>query len=262
MVGKKKVKKFLVFGILSLFIISMMAGVLGHTSSTTTHNHPHNAAVQAGIEFIDFFKGIFVGTSSSGGTDTLSIVFFSILLAMVVYTSVKEFFDSKFIRWVATGSITALGIITIPTNFIEVIQTQYGVMGAALLTVIPFAIVVFFTIKTKNKLIGSVTWIFFTMYYFAIFISKIMEQTEVIDWSYGLISFWELIVSKNVFPYLLAVIAGIIMIFFLAYFRKWFFEGALDAQVEAAKHKRAIRRAHADLEAEAAEAELNRAASS
>lgn len=245
-IDKKGVKKILVFSILGLFMISMMAGVLGATGE------------EVGENIAGFFVGLFTGLDNLafGESEIFSKIFFALLLAMLIYSVLGTFLEgSPFIRFGVSVIVTILAIFSIPANFLEAIRTQYGVMGAALLTIIPFAIVTLFTIKVKNKLIGSVTWVFYTMYYFAIFIGKLVE-----NWNTGAhpgsapLGFWNVLFLPDVFPYVLAVVAGVVMVFFLGYFREWFFGATLDSEIELAKAKNRARAAGLNAEAERLEA--------
>ncbi len=238
-------KRVLVFLVLGLFLISMMGGVLGVNGDTSAEKAAEKAGEKIGAElmsFVSFIKALFGAISGEeetviGKMQVFTQILFTILIAMLVYSSSGFFFEEgSFVHWTATIAISLLAIIAIPVNLLEVIRVQYGVMGATLITAIPFAIVAFFTIKVENLAIAYMTWVFFIMYYFFLFISKVVETKSIL--------------TVAALPYTLAIVAGFVMIFILAFFRKWLAGVNLEADVELARQK-TLRRA-AGLEEETA----------
>jgi hypothetical protein len=256
MTSKKSAKKFLVFGILGLFMISMMAGVLAAKPGPT-------GADEIGFTISSFFVGFVKGFGEIGKDPNLFILLFAILLAMIVYSVIEVIFKTNsFTRWVATAAITGLGVFAIPANFLEIITTQYGVMGATILTAIPFAIVAFFTMKAENELVSKATWVFFVMYYFSILIAELIRVatlTSIATTSTFLSKLFTttLLFEPTVLPYTMALIAGVIMLLFLSRLRELFFRSILTSQANAARRRRESRSQAERLRDEEARETLN-----
>jgi len=200
-------KRFLIFGILGLFSIFMMGGVLALTPGD----------IGAGIA--DFFKELITGLSGLLGTDAdsgLSKFLFVILLAMIIYTVISSFFSGSnpFLKWGITISISLLFYIGIPKGYLEGLLVSYGAMGLTILTVIPFMIMVLFTIRVRNLMIARGTWIFYVLYYFVLVIGKI----------------WETSGAKPV--YWIALVGGIAMFLTIPWIRSWFAGSRLDSFLE------------------------------
>lgn len=225
------VKRTFVFVLIGVFMISMMGGVLGADPTAEDIGTAAGEGAIGIVTLIKAFLAVLFDDAAFGEKEMLSRFFFAVLLAMFVYSTLRVFMDDThaLIVWIATGAVTALAIIAIPTDFLEAIRTQYGIMGATILSAIPFAIVTFFTIKSKNYLVSHATWIFYTIYYFALFGQKVYEKL-------GTGNFWSSAVfSPDVLPYFIAVLAGIFMVVFgAAWTWKWWHSGILDAQMEEA----------------------------
>lgn len=203
-------KRFLVLGILGLFMISMMAGVLGEDSSDEAAKAVADKAKQAGISAASFLNS-FLGDEGLNKNENLSRVFFAILLALIVYTIIGTFFEgsSGWIRWGATISITVISLTTVPAEFLESIRISYGAMGASILAIIPFMIIAMFSVKVKDILIARFIWIFYCFYYFVLYIQAWISKGV----------FW----GGHTFPYLVAIILGVLMFFFIGPLRHYIF---------------------------------------
>jgi len=152
-----------------------------------------------------------------GQQEFLTKLFFSILLFMILYSVVDVMFKGKKVTTVIISAIiTILAVFFLPPTFITAIRDQYGVMGAAILSVIPFAIMLVFTARVGSLLVGRVLWIFWAIYYFILYLYRI----------FTLGGGW---LSAEALPYLGALIAGIIIIFFLPAIRNAIFKGEMAA---------------------------------
>ena len=161
--------------------------------------------------------------------DNLSKALLGILLWIVLYSVVKGMGLLSDDKMGSIGSgvvaliITTLSFLYMPQGFVEATALQYGAVGATILAVIPFMIMLYFTIvATKSTIIARATWIFYTLYYFGLFIFKLatLQAEEA--------SFVEYI------PYSLAILAGIIIFFFIKDLRELYFKGKLENQEEKA----------------------------
>ncbi len=145
------------------------------------------------------------------GKEIATQTLFAILLFMVLYTSVDALFRKKWpFTVIVTGIITALAIIALPPNFLTSIRNQYGALGATILAIIPFLIILIFTIRVESNLVGRVLWIFYALYYFALYIYSI--ATEKNGW-----------LSAENIPYFAAIIGGIVLFLFISPIRNAIF---------------------------------------
>lgn len=210
------VKRLMVFGMLGLFVISMMGGVLGDS-----HIDGEDLAeefiegTKATVGFFEKFFGVLLGPLF-GDTELLSRVFFALLLGMIIYSIIGTIFSGagKWTQWGITFVITSLSLLGMPSGFLEAIRIQYGAMGATILTVIPFIIVLIFSLKSKSVLIARVTWIFYAFYYFAMYTYAII--TSKTGW-FGL----------ETAPYFVAFMMGLVLFFGMPLIRKLITEGEL-----------------------------------
>ncbi|GEM_PF-2223497 len=170
-------------------------------------------------------------TSAIDGVDEYKWLLYAILLGMIVYTVISSFFrgSSKFIQWGISIAVTAIAMLGIPKELYNALEVQYGAMGSAILAVIPFIVILFFTIKVGSLLIARLTWGFFTFYMI-------------------IMSFLRFISPENItagasWPYLFGIAAGIAMFWWMPFWRKKFFEEELNAQKEIAVKKSAVRAA-------------------
>ena len=158
---------------------------------------------------------------------TSSIILLGILLWILIYSVVIKIFHYEG-RW---GSISAgiisliiviLAFLFLPGSLVESIVLQYGAMGATLLTIIPFAIFLYFSISVSRSLfIARVLWIFYIMYYIVIFAYKIVSLERGAIW-------------YEYLPYGGAIVAGVIVFFALPTIRKLLFKGELSSLEEKA----------------------------
>jgi len=217
-------KRIVVLVLVGMFLVSFMAGFVG--GATPDDDLPNakpvegKTAEEIGKEFgagiISFVEILFGETGL--GNESLSRLFMAILIAMFVYTALGSFFDGekyKWVRWIATVSVTILAIVGLPDSYLEAIRTNYRAMGATILSVIPFLIIFWFTIKVKSFLMARIIWLFYALYYLALYFSV---------WWTGKVWF-------NV--YLLTFIAGIIIFFSILKIRRFIFHGEMEGLGEA-----------------------------
>ena len=225
-------KKFLVIGLLGLFMISMFAGL---AVAAGEGEDIAEGLQEVGAEVGDFFNTI-LGRSLFGDTEMLSRVFFAILLGMIIYTVIGTFFDSanRWVTWGATGMITTLALLGLPPDLLLAIRTSYGAMGATILAVIPFAIIMAFTIKVKSVVVARITWIVFMFYYFGLYIAKVFENITAFGAGTSFAD-WNIVFASEGIPYLLAIVAGLIIFFWIGSIRDFMFREDLEKLKEASK---------------------------
>jgi hypothetical protein len=170
-----------------------------------------------------------------GDQEILTRIFFFILLYMIIYNIVgvmfhfdEHTFGGRFMAWGVPAIIALLAMIALPANFIEAIRTSYGAMGAAILSVIPFIILLIFTFRVHSLLVGRMVWLFFVVYYFALYIYSIVTAETIGDGWTG----W---ITAETIPYIAAIVAGLLIFFGLAAFRNMYFRGEMQAVHEAGR---------------------------
>lgn len=190
----------------------------------------------------------FLNTIQLNPTNFSSLLL-GVLLFMIIYTIVKGLNFAEG-RWNWTFSaivsliITILSFFWLPPTFIDAISLQYGAMGAAILTAIPFIIMVIFTFRaTSNLAVARAIWAFYIFYYLTIFLYV---------WGTGTAPFW----SFENLPYMGAIIAGLFIFLFIKDFRNFVFKGELDARKEKGLHRVKVRKALDELKDEEAKGYL------
>ncbi len=227
-------KRLFVLGILGLFLVSMMAGVLAVKTGKEIGAEAGTAVrgvIGGGQSFVEnAFQNV-----AFGDNEWLSKLFFAILLGMVIYTIISSFFSksNSFIQWGITIAITSISFMGIPADFLEALRTSYGAMGLTILTVIPFLIMVIFTVKTKDLMIARGTWAFYGFYYFLLVIGKWLDIKEINKVGQTSVNIGIHTISTT--PYWIAILGGIFMFFTIPYIRYFFDESGLDTYVEKAK---------------------------
>ncbi|MFH1710862.1 MAG: hypothetical protein ABH840_00960 [Nanoarchaeota archaeon] len=208
---KRDVKRFFILGLFSIFLISFAISVV----SAATNAEVVASSIATWLETVKLNPA------------SLSSILLGVLLWIILYSIVKQIFgfEGGRLAWLAPGAVSLIIVIItflyLPSNFIEAIALQYGAMGATILTIIPFVIMIYFTAVVSNKLIvARAIWIFYTVYYFTMFLYKVASSTEVI--------------SADNIPYFGAMIVGTAMIFIVGYMREKVFTAELDSKEEAA----------------------------
>ena len=130
-----------------------------------------------------------------------------ILLFMILHTIILQLFNfsgkrSGILAGFTSLIIVILTFIWLPNDYVEAIALQYSAMGATILTVIPFAIMLYFTIVVnKSLLFARITWFFYAMYYLTMFLYKITTAET-----------GKIFTADNI-PYAGALIVGLIIFF-------------------------------------------------
>ncbi len=199
----KKAGKILALIILGLFMVSFLVGIV--SAQTQLEENVRNF-IQENI-LGPFFGDKEIATRS----------LFAILLFLLLYSIVPLIFgeEKKVLNFLISVVITALALLWTPSLFIHSIRTEYGAMGAAILAVVPFLIILIFSIRVKNLFYAQLVWIFFIIYYFALYI-----------YNWAKTGSW---LNTEMIPYLLSIIAGVFIFFFLPPIRKLLFKGKLEA---------------------------------
>jgi len=221
---KETGNKILLFSVIALFLISIIS------QSVLADVAIGNEEIKAGANVVGasvrgFFEGLLTPLYSGESPFATKFMLF-VLLFLMIWTVMPNIIgeDHKLVNFLVTLVITSLAIMAIPQAFINAIVAQYGVMGATILSVIPFAIIFITSIRIQNLMIARVIWLFYTIYYFAFYIYLIFNQQGTGAW------YW---VTTETIPYVAAIIAGCIMFWFIVPIREMVFAGEMSALKEA-----------------------------
>lgn len=146
--------------------------------------------------------------------------FFFVLLTLIMWTITPLIFGEErpvLNRWIGLV-ISILAISAIPPALLDTLITNYGAMGAAFLTLIPFIIVLVFSVRIDNALLARMIWILYCVYYFALYTYKIVTAATSGSGDAGQYTL-----------YGFAILGGILMFFFIGAIRNIMFKGKMDA---------------------------------
>ncbi len=224
-------KRAFVVLILGMFLVSMMVSAL-NKDGTPDGADDLLAGLEPVVESGDsWFKDGF-SNAKTWTVDNLKFTdlaenseqyvgwLYALLLGMIIYTIISTFFagSSKWVQWTITGAITAIAMIGIPGEVIASLESSYGAMGSAILAMIPFVIIFWFSIKVDNYALAKGTWLFFGLYYLAFALIGFSGSTDTEGW-----------------PYLIGLIGCVAMFYFIGFFRKKTKALSLTSQIEKAR---------------------------
>ena len=224
-----------IFGVfvLGMFLISMM----GFVFAAEDYSDEAVAAAHTFKETLVQILGPLFGDQ-----EMLSRVFMAMLLGLIIFSIVTTMFkdSGRVTKWGITLAITSLALLGIPAEFLQVIRMQYGAMGATVLTLIPFIILLAFSLKSESVLIARVTWIFYAFYYLAMYLYKI---SSLVDGGAG----W---LSTETLPYLAGFLAGVFLFTTVKLLRNLIFKGEIEGITERGMTKVKRRKALQDIQDE------------
>ena len=116
--------------------------------------------------------------------------------------------------------VTILAFITLPPQFWTDIALQYSALGATILTLVPFLIMFYFTMAvSESSLLSRFFWVVYVIYYFVVFVYKIaMSEVSWLD--------------QSNWPYLIAIVAGILALIALPIIRRWYWKEEILSEKE------------------------------
>jgi len=223
MVGKKSV---LVFGVLGLFLFSMFSFVLAQDSIDSRNN----VITSAANEFNAGPAGTlaeFLQNNAKINPKVLSSVLLGLLLYIIIYSFVTKALGFKresgtlfhFGSIVVSLVVVVLSFLYIPENFIDSIVLQYGAMGMAIVAIVPYLIMLYYTLDVvKNRFAAKAVWLFYVVYYTGLFVYRVGTN----GWTSWL---------QNV-PYMGAIAVGLVMLFWIAPLRDIWFKEHLEGVKE------------------------------
>lgn len=214
--------KIFILIFIGLFIASMFSALI--LAADDINQKAADIGQGAALGLASGFKQIASNALSPlfGDKELFTKFLFAVLIFMIVYSIISVLFaGSKYITWIIALIVTILAVLWIPPNFITAIRDQYGVMGATILSVIPFAIMLMFTVRVGSLLLGRIVWLFYVVYYFTFFCYEWVNTGK----------FW----AASSIPYLGAIIAGGLIFFLLGPIRNALFKGEMSALKESGR---------------------------
>lgn len=221
---KKELQSKILLGIFIISLVSILTvSVFADTVDPDTVKETAKTGIQAAFApIIGIIQGVFELIFGSQWLN-LTRFFFFVLLVLVIWTIMPLILgeERRALNFWISVVIAIISILGIPPQLLDALVANYGAMGAALLTVIPFAIVLVFSIRVQNALLARVIWIFYCVYYFCLYIYKLV-----------VVSTTSVTPASDSIYYVGALIAGIFMFFFIGSIRDIIFRGKMDALKE------------------------------
>lgn len=219
---KKEGKIILTLIFMSMFLLAILLSVNLVSAETNFDRWGKNIA--SGIS--NLFE------KSNLGTFNFTLLLFGILTWMVIYSVIRNIglFKNYSAIWSGIFAlvVTILAFNGFPEELIESIVIQYRAMGATVVTVVPLLIIFWFTIMVQGTslMISRVIWIVYVIYYFSLYIFKIGSLEADVA-----------IFSMQNFPYIAAIVLGILVLIFLGPIRAFVIKEELDSKKEQATKK-------------------------
>ena len=171
--------------------------------------------------------------------ENLTILLLGILLWMVLHSVLKEtdlFGGSPLVTGIISLISTVLAFLTLRNNsaFISLLSGNFAGLGGAVLTLLPFIIAFYFTMKvSKSVIMARAIWFIFFLYFFVNFLFVInYAGIDVFDFTF-VRGAADGEISGGGAYYFWAGIASLIMLFLIPVIRgKWF-----DAFIESSEEK-------------------------
>jgi len=204
-----------------LFSIILLSSIVLIAAQNTGDTNANVWARTAATGIVDVFNSAQINVTST------TTILLGILLWMILFSVVDSMglFDKfgKLGTAIVALIITLLSFIVLPEGLIQTLALQFGVTGSVILTVIPFIIMLYFTLRVAdNLLIAKAIWAIYTLYYFFIFIYALATSPA------GDSGFFT---PERTF-YLLGMTAGLVLFLFIKKIRGWVISGELEAKEE------------------------------
>jgi hypothetical protein len=179
-------RKFALF-VLGMFLISMV----GFVSAGPVEDI--NNFINGVIEFLDKTKlfSAILGDIPEGDLFFAKILFFAIVFSIVylILGKVTLFEKNTWALWIVSiaASILSIRFIT-DGGLIRTIILPYSALGVAISAAIPF-VIAFLVIETgmkgrKNKTVRTIAWIFFTVVFLALWLTRSVDDTLTGTWEW------------------------------------------------------------------------------
>ncbi len=215
----KKGTTILALVILSLFLVSIIAGVISAQEQT-------NILKEAG-NFFSSNSGIFNEVSKASFSKFLLVV----LLILIIYSAADmiPFLSTatEGLKWAVSIIIGILGFIFVSPENVAFILTNYEAMGIAITTIIPLLVIFGFTVKlqkdhpTTAAFINPFVLILFSLYCFTKWITIYWQPGNVPELAY---------------LYPISLILTVIWLFTEKYIARWLTKQEIIAKTEEAEN--------------------------
>lgn len=215
--------KLLLILLSSVFLLSILstAVIAADTPIAVDPTQTREAGKQIGNAIVAPFLGMAEGFlqaifGSEWAIGTRSLLF--VLLFLVLWSVVPFLFgeDRTFINFSVSFIVAVLSMMSIPPELLDTLLANYGAMGATILTMIPFLIILVFSVRVRNALAARVIWLFYAGYYFSFYIWNMFNAKTEAGFT----------------MYLLAAIVGLFLFFGIGKIRDILFGANLDALKE------------------------------
>lgn len=221
--GKNRNLKPIILSISLVFLLVLSVSlILAQAPSEQTANNFNVWTRTAGDTIYDAFD------QAKINVDSLTAILLGFLLWMVIYSITKDMdifsaIGERLGPALVSVAITILAFITIPEGSLAALALQFGITGTAILAIIPFLIMLYFTIRVSETLLMAKTiWAVFFLYYLFIFGYKIFVVNPPGE------GFWT---PESVFYVIIGGIA-LFMFFMIGTFRKWMNTAELQSEEE------------------------------
>lgn len=223
--GVNKVNKIKIFALLALIILltSFVVTVVSAAPDIKLTTEDIKQGLQPAGGAITTFLGNILNPFFAGESVALRFMI-GILLFLLVWNVIPYIIDNKWIAFFASIIIAYIGFYSIPANFMQAITAHFGVMGATLLSIVPFIIIFVTSIRVANAMVARVIWLFYCIFYFAIYLYltiNVFQSAGTWYWAFA-----------ETIPHIAAIIIGIIMFFFIGVIRNIIFKGEMSALAE------------------------------
>lgn len=156
------------------------------SAQTTTGTSAGNSAAKALNDFFSFLRPIFDNLFGDYQTNDFLLVklLVLILLFVVIYMAVSKFpglGTNKAVVFIVAAVVSILSVRYMTENqLLKGILLPYGVLGMALVTIIPFLIFFFFVHSTKMGGLGRrILWGIFGIVFLALFITRYSDIGQI-----------------------------------------------------------------------------------
>lgn len=234
-------KKFLLIILVSITLITLVLAQENTAAREAVKKTVQDflGAIQGVADALQIFSGF------AWGTRTL---FFILLLAMIWPVMGMLFgYMSPWLSGFISIIVAALAIMSIPDAFLQAIVLQYGAMGASILAVIPFAILLLLTAILPSPILSRILWLAYIVYHFFIYIYKIAIIIQA-SMNAGE-SLWSAFLTPDLIPNIGSIVFGILVLVFIKEIRRYIRnmkasaaeEGAEDLAKEARTAKKVLK---------------------
>jgi hypothetical protein len=219
--------------LLSLVLLSVMQVnlITGQAPQETAEQLGNNANI-FGNGIIKFFQAA-LGLNDASGFGLIVYLFMGIIILLLVYSTMDtmDLFGKKnYLDWLISIAVTGLVLLALPKDFYSLILPSYGALGGALLTILPFLVIFFFSVRVKSIAFAQMIWALFGIYFMGFYAMSAISLWNADSYGYSII-------------YGITGLLGFAMMFIIPYVRSIFTTGGTDEIVKDIENATTIRKA-------------------